>query len=150
MTRTDAIHHARRTVSALTPSGHGWKFATLDTERRAWHERQPQPYHAAQAARRAALIHAARAAAGLPETDPATLDGRPWTDAVPARPRVVYRPAWTHHPRCGVITGYAGPVRPGLYGPERGLATTEAHARAGEYFTHAPANQIHTTNPPTP
>ena len=67
------------------------------------------------------------------------------------RQRIAYRPAWTHHPRGGKITGFAGPIRPGLYGPERGLATTAANARAGDFFTQAPASQIYpTTDTPTP
>jgi hypothetical protein len=68
------------------------------------------------------------------------------------RQPLAYRPAWTHHPRGGKITGYAGPLRPGLYSPERGLATTEAAARAGEFFHHAPAAQIYpqTTDHATP
>jgi hypothetical protein len=68
------------------------------------------------------------------------------------RQRIAYRPAWTHHPRGGKITGFAGPIRPGLYGPERGLAATEAAARAGDFFTHAPASQVfpETTDTPTP
>ena len=68
------------------------------------------------------------------------------------RQRIAYRPAWTHHPRGGKITGYAGPVRPGLYSPERGLATTEAAARAGDFFQEAPAAKIYpqTTDHATP
>lgn len=67
------------------------------------------------------------------------------------RQPLAYRPAWTHHPRGGKIAGYAGPIRPGLYSPERGLATTAANARAGEFFHHAPAAQIYpqTTDTPT-
>lgn len=58
------------------------------------------------------------------------------------RQRIAYRPAWTHHPRGGKITGFAGPIQPGLYGPARGLALTEEAARAGEFFHHAPAALI--------
>lgn len=64
------------------------------------------------------------------------------------RQRIAYRPAWTHHSQGGFITGYAGPVKPGLYSPERGLARTEQEARAGEFFTHAPAAQIQPGTPP--
>jgi hypothetical protein len=68
------------------------------------------------------------------------------------RQPITYRPAWTHHPRGGKITGFAGPIRPGLYSPERGLAATEAAARAGDFFTSAPASQVYpqTTDTPTP
>lgn len=82
MTKKAAIAHARRTVSTLTPCGGGWTFYQLDTDRRAWRETNPRPWHDAQAARRAALITAARAALDLPEIDPATMDGGRWTDAL--------------------------------------------------------------------
>jgi hypothetical protein len=82
MTKKAAIAHARRTVSALTPCGDGWTFYVLDTDRQAWRETNPRPYYAAQAARRAALITAARAALDLPEIDPATMDSGRWTDAL--------------------------------------------------------------------
>lgn len=58
------------------------------------------------------------------------------------RTRIAYRPAWTHHPRGGKVTGFAGPLARGLAGPERGLARTEQEARAGEFFHHAPAALI--------
>ena len=82
MTKTAAIAHARRTVSTLHPCGGGWTFYQLDTDRRAWRETNPRPWYDAQAARRAALIAAARAALDLPEIDPATMDGGRWTDAL--------------------------------------------------------------------
>jgi hypothetical protein len=82
MTKKAATAHARRTVSTLTPCGGGWTFCTLDQSCRAWRETNPRPYYAAQAARRAALITAARAALDLPEIDPATMDGGRWTDAL--------------------------------------------------------------------
>lgn len=82
MTKKAAIRHARRTVSALHPCGDGWTFYTLDTDRRAWRETNPHPWHAAAAARRAALITAARAALDLPEIDPGTVDAGRWIDAL--------------------------------------------------------------------
>jgi hypothetical protein len=82
MTKTAAIAHARRTVSALYPFGDGYRYTIADPNRRAAYETHPRPYHAAAAARRADLITAARAALDLPEIDPATMDGGRWTDAL--------------------------------------------------------------------
>jgi hypothetical protein len=82
MSKKAAIRHARRTVSTLHPCGGGWTFYQLDTDRRAWRETNPRPYYDAAAARRAALITAARAALDLPEIDPATMDSGRWTDAL--------------------------------------------------------------------
>lgn len=83
MKRNYTIRHARATVSPLSPFGGGWRFATYDAERKAWHERQPRDYYTAAQARREALIETARAAL---ELDPYDYDDRggPWTDYVPA------------------------------------------------------------------
>jgi hypothetical protein len=82
MTKTAATAHARRTVSTLAPCGGGWTFYVLDQSRRAWRVGLPRPYYDAAAARRAALIAAARAALDLPDIDPVTMDGGRWTDAL--------------------------------------------------------------------
>ena len=82
MTTTAAIAHARRTVSPLYPFGDRYRYTIYDPNRRAAYETRPRPYHAAAAARRADLITVARAAAGLPEIDPGTMDAGPWTDAI--------------------------------------------------------------------
>lgn len=82
MTTTAAIAHARRTVSPLYPFGDGYRYTIADPNRRAAYETAPRPWHAAAAARRADLIAVARAAAGLPEIDPGTMDAGPWTDAL--------------------------------------------------------------------
>ena len=82
MTKKAAIAHARRNVSALYPSGDGYRYTIADPNSGRTYETHPRPYHAAAAARRADLITVARAAAGLPEIDPGTMDAGPWTDAL--------------------------------------------------------------------
>jgi hypothetical protein len=84
MTKTAAIAHARRTVSALYPFGGGYRYTIADPNSGNRHETHPRPYYAAAAARRADLISIARAAADLPEIDPWAMDAGPWTDAVTA------------------------------------------------------------------
>lgn len=59
-----------------------------------------------------------------------------------------YKKVWTHHARGGVITGYAGPQKAGLYSREHGIAKTLDDAKAGNFFHHAPASQVYLGDPP--
>ena len=68
------------------------------------------------------------------------------TNTIATRPARAYRPCWAHHPRGGKIFGYACKAHQG----QRGIATTEENARAGDYFTTRPAAQVfEIENPPT-
>lgn len=68
------------------------------------------------------------------------------TNTIATRPARAYRPCWTHHPRGGKVFGYACKAK----NNERGIATTEENARAGDYFTTRPAAQVfEIENPPT-
>ena len=68
------------------------------------------------------------------------------TNTIATRPARAYRPAWTHHPRGGKVFGFACKAHQG----QRGIATTEENARAGDYFTTRPAAQVfEIENPPT-
>ena len=64
------------------------------------------------------------------------------------RTNIVGSLVWSHHPRGGFITGYAGPVESGLYSPERGIAISAEAAKKGEFFTHVPSTQIYPGLPP--
>jgi len=67
-------------------------------------------------------------------------------NTIATHPARAYRPCWTHHPRGGKVFGFACKTKNG----ERGIATTEENARAGNEFTTCPAAQVfRIENPPT-
>ena len=68
------------------------------------------------------------------------------TNTIATRPAQAFKPCWTHHPRGGKVFGFACKAHQG----QRGIATTEENARAGDYFTTRPAAQVfQIENPPT-
>jgi hypothetical protein len=59
------------------------------------------------------------------------------------------KPCWSHHPRGGVVTGFAGPLNKGLYSPERYIASTERCAYRNRGGLSFPDSQVHLGDPPT-
>jgi len=55
-TKTSAISHARKNVSALIRLGDGYFYRVFDPKFNAWIERRPRPYCEAQSARSYALL----------------------------------------------------------------------------------------------
>lgn len=54
---------------------------------------------------------------------------------------------WAHHPRGGVVTGFASKKYKGLYGPEHKIAGTKEDAKKGHGMSF-PASQVNLGEPP--
>lgn len=62
-------------------------------------------------------------------------------------PQKAGKKVWAHHPRGGVVTGFASKQYRGLYGPEHKICPTLEHAKEMNGMSF-PAHQVNVGEPP--